>query len=171
MINASFVFGLDEDDPQVFQRTVDWALEMGLTTATFHILTPYPGTRLHERLRQEGRIISQDWNRYNTREVVFRPNKMSAEQLKAGYDEAYRSFYRWGSIVRSSLTHADDPSYALRQFCYSAGWKKFEPLWNVAIKLKQLGAARPLLETLLATRIAKPPITQPMMKKCTPLKR
>ena len=47
MVNASFVFGIDEDGPDVFDRTVEWAIAHGLETATFHILTPYPGTVLH----------------------------------------------------------------------------------------------------------------------------
>ncbi len=144
---------------------MDWALEMGLTTATFHILTPYPGTRLHQRLEQEGRILSDDWDRYNTREVVYRPNSMSAQELKAGYDEAYRSFYSWSSIVRSSLAHLDRPSHAFRQFCYSAGWKKFEPVWGVAIKLRQLGVARPLLEGVLSTTSETPKEIQRIIEK------
>ena len=49
MINGSFVFGLDDDDKDVFKRTVDWAVRRGLTTSTFHILTPYPGTNLFQR--------------------------------------------------------------------------------------------------------------------------
>ncbi|MEW8059718.1 MAG: radical SAM protein [Candidatus Thiodiazotropha endolucinida] len=170
MINGSFVFGMDEDDGQIFQRTVDWALEMGLTTATFHIQTPYPGTRLFDKLKNEGRLLTENWDRYNTREVVFQPNKMTAEVLKTGYDEAYRSFYKWSSILRSSLAHADRPSHAVRQFCYSAGWKKFEPLWNAAIKLKQLGAACPLLETLLMTE--RSAATHPAKSRhCAPVKR
>ena len=50
MINGSFVFGMDDDDADVFERTVDWAIEHGITTATFHILTPYPGTALYARM-------------------------------------------------------------------------------------------------------------------------
>ena len=170
MINGSFVFGLDNDDNQVFQRTVDWALETGLTTATFHILTPYPGTRVHEQMKRDKRILTEDWNRYSTREVVFRPSRMSPEELKAGYDEAYRSFYRWNSILRSSLAHADRPAHAFKQFCYSAGWKKFEPLRDAAIRLRQLGKARPLLESLLNTsHIAPGP--QPGIHIRTPIKR
>ncbi len=170
MINASFVFGMDGDDMQVFQRTVDWALEMGVTTATFHILTPYPGTRLFDRMKSEGRLLTENWDSYNTREVVFRPKNMSADALKAGYDQAYRSFYQWGSIVRSSMAHMERPSHAFRQLCYSAGWKKFEPLWNVAIKMKQLGAARPLLETLLMTH--RKVVTHPSSSRhCVPVKR
>ena len=56
MINGSFVFGMDDDDEDVFRRTVDWAIEHGITTATFHIQTPYPGTRLFARMEQQGRI-------------------------------------------------------------------------------------------------------------------
>ena len=55
MINGSFVFGMDDDGEDVFRRTVDWAIENGITTATFHIQTPYPGTRLHQRMMNEGR--------------------------------------------------------------------------------------------------------------------
>src|SRR4029434_4308627 len=56
MINGSFVFGMDADDPSVFDRTVDWAIKQGIETATFHILTPYPGTALHQRLVAQRRI-------------------------------------------------------------------------------------------------------------------
>jgi radical SAM superfamily enzyme YgiQ (UPF0313 family) len=170
MVNGSFVFGMDSDDRHVFGRTVDWALEMGLTTATFHILTPYPGTRQYEAMKREGRILSEDWDRYNTREVVFRPRHMSPDELKSGYEEAYRSFYRWGAIFRSSLAHRERPSHAIRQFCYSAGWKKFEPLWNMVIRLKQLGVTRPLLETMLMSD-REAAIQQIGSRNCVPAKR
>ena len=62
MINASFVFGLDDDGPDVFDRTVDWAVSRSIETATFHIMTPYPGTALHDRVSAEGRITDLDWD-------------------------------------------------------------------------------------------------------------
>ena len=62
MINGSFVFGLDADDPDVFRRTVDWAVRNSLTTCTFHILTPYPGTRLFAKMEAQGRILHRDWD-------------------------------------------------------------------------------------------------------------
>ncbi len=71
MINANFVFGMDDDDPSVFDRTVDWAGENGIETATFHILTPYPGTMLYKRMAADGRLLHSDWDRYDTRHVVF----------------------------------------------------------------------------------------------------
>lgn len=73
MINASFVFGMDEDDPTVFDRTVAWATEQGLETATFHILTPYPDTALYSRMEAQGRILHRNWDLYDTRHCVFRP--------------------------------------------------------------------------------------------------
>ncbi len=79
---ARFVFGMDHDDPSVFRRTVEWALSRGVETATFHIMTPYPGTRLERRLAAEGRITSRDWDRYDTRHAVFRPAGMTADAAR-----------------------------------------------------------------------------------------
>src|SRR5579862_2534362 len=149
MVNGSFVFGMDDDKDDVFRRTVDWAIDHGITTATFHIQTPYPGTRLHARLAQEGRIVSNDWNLYDTRHVVYRPAMLKPEALKAGYDWAYGEFYRWNSIARASLHHGTLKHQA-KHFFYAAGWKKFEPLWDIIIRARQLTRITPLLEAVLS---------------------
>jgi radical SAM superfamily enzyme YgiQ (UPF0313 family) len=70
MVNASFVFGMDDDDDSVFDRTVEWAIKQGIETATFHILTPYPGTALYKRMQAEERITTSNWDLYDTRHVV-----------------------------------------------------------------------------------------------------
>jgi radical SAM superfamily enzyme YgiQ (UPF0313 family) len=149
MINGSFVFGMDDDGPDVFDRTVDWAVRHGITTATFHIQTPYPGTRLHQQLTAAGRITSQDWNRYDTRHVVYRPARLTPEALKAGYDRAYRDFYGWANIARGALSH-DNARHRAKHFFYAAGWKKFEPLWDLVIKARRLDVMTPLLEAVLS---------------------
>ena len=149
MINGSFVFGMDEDDGNVFRRTVDWAIEHGLTTATFHIQTPYPGTRLFARMNAAGRILTRNWDLYDTRHVVYRPTRLSVVDLKNGYDWAYREFYRWSSIARGSLSHGSVKHQA-KHFFYAAGWKKFEPLWDVVIRARQLRIMTPLLEGVLS---------------------
>ena len=148
MVNGSFVFGMDEDDPSVFERTVEWAINQGIETATFHILTPYPGTALYQRMESEGRLLHRDWDLYDTRHVVFRTRGMSPEELESGYWRAYRDFYRWGSILRGSL-QKDHPVSALRHFAYAAGWKKFEPLWDWVIRSRQVLRMRPVLEQVL----------------------
>jgi radical SAM superfamily enzyme YgiQ (UPF0313 family) len=149
MINGSFVFGMDDDGEDVFRRTVDWAIEHGITTATFHIQTPYPGTRLHAHMVREGRMLTQDWNLYDTRHVVYRPAQLKPEALKAGYDWAYREFYRWASITRASLHHGTLKHQA-KHFFYASGWKKFELAWDFLIRAKQLTLATPLLEGVLS---------------------
>jgi len=160
MINGSFVFGMDDDDDDVFQRTVDWAIDHGITTATFHIQTPYPGTRLHARMAREGRIVTHDWNLYDTRHVVYQPAKLRPERLKNGYDWAYREFYRWSSIAHASLHHGSIKHQA-KHFFYAAGWKKFEPLWDMMIRARQLTRMTPMLEAVLSRvtgdrRVSKP---------------
>lgn len=149
MINGSFVFGMDDDGPDVFARTVDWALEHGIETATFHILTPYPGTALHARMEAEGRILHRDWDRYDTRHTVFEPARMSGEALEDGYWRAYRDFYRWGSILRGASTKGTLPRKA-RHLAYAAGWKKFEWLWDRIIRSRQTNRILPILEATLS---------------------
>ena len=149
MINGSFVFGMDDDDRDVFARTVEWAIEAGITTATFHIQTPYPGTRLYARMDEEGRITTRNWDRYDTRHVVYRPARLSPEALEAGYHWAYREFYRWSSIARASLAH-DAVKHQLKHFTYATGWKKFEAAWNMLIRLRQLRRMTPVLEAVLS---------------------
>jgi len=149
MINASFVFGMDEDDPSVFDRTVAWAIDRGIETATFHILTPYPSTALYRRMDAEGRLLHRDWDRYDTRHVVHRPRSMTPTQLEEGYWHAYDEFYRWGSIVRAAA-RKPTTSGRLRHVGYSAGWKKFEPLWDVVIRARRVGRALPVLESILS---------------------
>ena len=149
MINGSFVFGLDGDHGDVFARTVDWAVQSGITTATFHILTPYPGTALHARMAAEGRLVTNDWDLYDTRHVVYRPIGLTAGQLKAGYDWSYKSFYTWGNILEAAVQHRS-VGHRIRHAAYSAGWKKFEPAWDFVIRVKQLAQMRPLLEQILS---------------------
>ncbi len=149
MINASFVFGMDADGPSVFERTAEWAITQGIETATFHILTPYPGTRLHERLAAEGRILTHNWNLYDTRHCVYRPATMTPQQLEDGYHRAYEIFYRWSSIFKAACVKPDTLSI-LRHLAYTGGWKKFECFWGLLIKTHLVGHMRPLLERVLA---------------------
>jgi radical SAM superfamily enzyme YgiQ (UPF0313 family) len=149
MINASFVFGMDEDDESVFERTVAWAIEQGIETATFHILTPYPGTALYQHLAAQGRITSANWDFYDTRHVVYRPAKMTPEALEQGYWGAYRDYYRWGHILQSAWTK-EGVAGKLRHLAYAGGWKKFEPLWDWVIRARRVSNLLPLLEAILA---------------------
>jgi hypothetical protein len=128
---------------------VEWAIEHGIETATFHILTPYPGTALHRRMVEQRRITTDDWDRYDTRHAVFEPAHLTAEQLECGYHWAYREFYGWRAIARGAAAHGELLA-GLRHFGYAAGWKKFEPLWDFVIRTRRAGSMLPLLETILS---------------------
>ncbi len=100
MVNASFVFGLDGDAPDTFRQTLDWIVRNRIETVTSHIMTPYPGTVLYDRLKSEGRILTDDLSLYNTANVVFQPKQMSPEQLQDSYLWMYRQIYSFRNILR-----------------------------------------------------------------------
>lgn len=149
MINASFVFGMDSDDNNVFKHTVDWAVRNAVTTSTFHILTPYPGTRLFENLQANGRITSYNWDLYDTRHTVFQPAKMSSTDLEEGYWWAYKEFYKTSNILEAGLNH-ESIKHVIKHLAYTFGWKKMEPVWKILINMGQLTRMRPLLEAILS---------------------
>ncbi|MDR1524731.1 MAG: B12-binding domain-containing radical SAM protein [Tannerella sp.] len=151
MINGSFVFGLDNDDKDVFRRAVDWGVQNGITTATYHLLTPYPGTPLYQNMEKQGRLLTKNWNLYDTRHVVYRSQGLTADELQHGYNWAYREFYSWRNIFYSSFIHPS-LSHKLQHLLYTGGWKKFEPLWNFLIKTRSLNRMLPLLESILETK-------------------
>ena len=151
MVNASFVFGMDDDDETVFDRTVEWAIKQGIETATFHILTPYPATALYKRMQAQERLTSLNWDLFDTRHTVFQPKNLTSEALEAGYWHAYHEFYRWKNIIQASQAHTDFINQ-VRHIAYSAGWKKFEPLWDWVIRAKRVTNFLPILETVLASK-------------------
>jgi len=97
-IDGSFVFGFDNEDASIFERTLEFVTKIHLPAATFSILTPFPGTRLIDTLEKEGRIIDRNWEHYNGTQVVFRPAKMSLEQLTRGRKWLKQEFYSFSSI-------------------------------------------------------------------------
>jgi len=99
-ILGSFVLGCDGDTPAIFEPILRFCEEARLEAAIFPILTPYPGTRVRERLEAEGRISSNDWRDYDMSHVNFVPRGMSAEELKEGHDWLNKSFYSYRSMYR-----------------------------------------------------------------------
>ncbi|HSR41372.1 MAG TPA: DUF4070 domain-containing protein, partial [Longimicrobiales bacterium] len=99
-LQGCFVFGLDGEGPGVFERTADFAVEVGIDLPRFAILTPFPGTPLFRRLEGEGRILTRDWELYDGQHVVFRPLGMTVEELSRGTERAWRRAYGWTSMLR-----------------------------------------------------------------------
>jgi radical SAM superfamily enzyme YgiQ (UPF0313 family) len=99
-IDASFVFGLDADDEGVFDRTLEFVARAKIEVAYYSILTPYPGTRLYQRLTEEKRILSRDWSLYDTSHVVYRPRPFTSDQLLGGYYRVLKESFSMRSIVQ-----------------------------------------------------------------------
>jgi radical SAM superfamily enzyme YgiQ (UPF0313 family) len=100
---GSFVFGFDTDDPEVFDRTVEFAIEMRLTMATFAMLCPYPGTALYRRLAAEERLTDPRWwlREYHEEDGPhFVPTLLTREQLREGWVRAASRFYSYPSMWR-----------------------------------------------------------------------
>ncbi len=99
-LQGCFVFGLDEDTPDIFLETARFAVEAGIDLPRFAIVTPFPGTPLHARLAREGRILTQNWELYDGQHVVFQPRHLSIEELEQGTQAAWKHAYSWSSIGR-----------------------------------------------------------------------
>ena len=98
-VQGCFVFGFDQDDQTVFRTTVEQVLELKIDIPRYSLYTPYPGTLLFKRLMNEGRIISFNWNDYDTMHVVIRPIHMTPDELYAGFKWAYKESFRLNQIL------------------------------------------------------------------------
>jgi radical SAM superfamily enzyme YgiQ (UPF0313 family) len=99
-LQGCFVFGLDDDTPNVFLETARFAVDAGIDLPRFAIVTPFPGTSLYARLKSEGRILTTNWELYDGQHVVFQPSLMSVEQLQQGNEMAWKYAYSWSGIAR-----------------------------------------------------------------------
>jgi radical SAM superfamily enzyme YgiQ (UPF0313 family) len=143
-VNGSFVLGFDDDDEAVFSRTLSWIEENRLECATFHILTPYPGTPLFRQFEAEDRLLHKDWSLYDTAHVVFRPRHLTPEQLAEGYAWCYERLCSHASIWRRRPSCA---SAVLPYLAMSYLYKRSNWLWHRVIRSGLTHALwRPLVE-------------------------
>jgi len=139
MINASFVFGLDGDTKETFQSTLDWIVKNKIETVTSHILTPYPGTALYRRLKEERRIIEEDLSLYNTAHVVFQPKNMTRQELQDGYLWIYRNIYSFKNILkRMPDAKSQRAAYLMFNFLYRK-WGRFTDFLCKIVTYKRIG--------------------------------
>ena len=144
--------GFDGDRKSTFVEMADWIEGNRLECATFHILTPYPGTPLFRQLEAEGRLLHRDWAQYDTAHVVFRPKQMTPEELLLGYDWLYRRLFSHASIWRRQ------PATATSALTYLAGcylYKRSNRLWHFLIKRRLVRVVwRPLVELTRVRHVA-----------------
>jgi radical SAM superfamily enzyme YgiQ (UPF0313 family) len=151
-VNGSFVVGFDGDRKDTFVEMADWIETNRLECATFHILTPYPGTPLFRQLEAEDRLLHRDWEKYDTAHVVFRPRHLTPEELLLGYDWLYRRLFSHASIWRRRpRAVADVPTYLAGCYLY----KRSNRLWHFLIKRQWVRQVwRPLVELTRRRHVA-----------------
>jgi radical SAM superfamily enzyme YgiQ (UPF0313 family) len=102
-VEGAFIFGFDHDDKDCFKRTLDFIVKSKIDFAQFGILTPFPGTKLYQKLNQENRILNHDWEKYDIAHTVFKPAKMTPEELEEGRRWIEDQFYSVGSCAMRLL--------------------------------------------------------------------
>ncbi len=100
LIHASMVFGFDNDTEEVFDDTVRFLIKNKVSTVSFNVLTPYPGTKTYEDLKNEGRLTTNDWKYYDHNTVVFKPKNMTPYELQMGKVNARKKFYSVSSVLK-----------------------------------------------------------------------
>ncbi len=98
-----FMFGLETDTSDIFEKTRDFMKDIDLDTANFMLLTPYPGTPLFAQLDKEGRILTRDWSQYDLDHVVFQPKSMTPEELLEGFQGIAKEYYSPLNLLKRTL--------------------------------------------------------------------
>jgi radical SAM superfamily enzyme YgiQ (UPF0313 family) len=126
LVDGTFMFGFDGDDPGTFAATGDLIERLGLDTYTFYFLTPYPGTEYFDRFEREGRILHRDWSRYDWDHVVVRPLRMSVEELREGVRRLNvrldRGYFLKAALRRLPLYLRSRASPGLWRLLLSTSW-------------------------------------------------
>lgn len=109
LILASMIFGFDNDTKEIFNETVRFLIRNKVSIVSFNILTPYPGTKIYEDLKNENRLITTDWRYYNHNTVVFKPKNMTPYELQIGKINARKKFYSISSVLKRLLGNLYSP--------------------------------------------------------------
>ena len=118
-IIGCFIFGLDHDGPDVFDRTARF-IQRWIDIPQVSVLTPFPGTPLHRRMEREGRLLHRDWPCYDITHVVFRPRSISPEALERGYRRLVRRLFSWPAVVSRALRYAARPTVIPRRASFAS---------------------------------------------------
>lgn len=124
-VEGAFIFGFDNDDRDVFKNTLDFMVDAKIDFAQFGILTPFPGTNLQARLKEEDRITTYDWDKYDIEHAVFKPAGMTADELEEGRRWIEGEFYSIKSTVRRMFTLGKRVRYLLPMFVLNTSYRSY----------------------------------------------
>jgi len=99
-IMGTFIIGRDNDTPETFGRIVEFVERSRLDWAIALILAPLPDTRSFYRFKAEGRILSENWEKYDNIHCPYIPRKMTPEQVEQGFIWTWKRIFSPASIYR-----------------------------------------------------------------------
>jgi len=143
LVHSSFIVGYENDTPESFDELINFIEETNLLIPVINILTPFPGTQLFKRFEKEGRIVTKDWQLYDTKHVVFQPENLSIEQLSSGYKKMVKSVYSFEAILRK-----------MKHYWKIDFWKRQNTEDPVKFKYRLLFAIR-LISLLISTNVKR----------------
>jgi radical SAM superfamily enzyme YgiQ (UPF0313 family) len=124
-VMASLIFGLNSDTEAVFDTSYEFLSKSKSAFFQACIMTPYPGTVVFENLKKEGRILTDDWSKFDTKRVLIQPKNMTPERLQQGYDDIRKAIYSYNSILSRSIPYLlKGPMEALFYFSLNTGARK-----------------------------------------------
>ncbi len=124
-IQGSFIFGTDYDDASVFSDVLRFIERTHLEAVIFSILTPFPGTRLYQKMLQENRLLHTDWEKYDMNHVVYQPRKMTPKKLQEGFNWAYKRLYGYRSIFKRLFPFSRSGLFfSIQNYGFRQAWKK-----------------------------------------------
>jgi radical SAM superfamily enzyme YgiQ (UPF0313 family) len=103
LVQGNFICGLDSDDLDGFDRIYECCDRSNLDAAHVNLLTPYPDTPLYSQLQIEGRIFDRNWENYDGQHVVYRPRRMTVDQLIEGYIGLQKRLAARRSILQEAV--------------------------------------------------------------------
>lgn len=122
-VEGAFIFGFDNDNRDVFKRTLDFMVDARIDFGQFAILTPFPGTNLQARLKEEDRITTYDWNKYDITHAVYKPAQMTASELEEGRMWIEQEFYSMKNTVRRMFTLGKRARYLIPMFILNTSYR------------------------------------------------
>ena len=122
-VEGAFIFGFDHDGRDIFKRTMDFIVDARIDFAQFGILTPFPGTNLADRLKQQDRIITYDWNKYDITHAVYKPAQMTAEDLEEGRRWIELEFYSVKRALGRMFSLGKRARYLIPMFILNASYR------------------------------------------------
>ena len=93
-VNGCFVIGLDKHTPEIFEQVFEYVRESGLYEVQITLMTPFPGTPLYERLKQEERLIEpENWKKCTLFDINYKPANMTVDELHEGFKKLGQKIY------------------------------------------------------------------------------